>query len=106
MKDAYVTKRYSPQGYVAVTKPLARLLYSQGYAVTMCGNNVNCYHIFDGWRLGCTINNDKDKDYTFDEIVGNYVSYNTNELLRYPVFYVKSSAYVSWHMLHSKKEKI
>lgn len=89
MKNAYVTKRIAPQGYVAITRPLAFLLWKEGYSITICGNNVNSYHVFKGWCLGMTIDKEKDKDYSFLEIVHNYVSYSSAELLRYPVFYVR-----------------
>lgn len=89
MKNAYVTKRIAPYGYVAVTKPLAQLLYNEGYAVTICGSNVNSYHVFKGWRLGATVDNVKDKDYTFDTIISNYEMYNVGGLSKHVVFYVR-----------------
>lgn len=97
MKHAYVTKREAPAGYVAITKPYAASLYEQGIAVTMCTNNVNAYHIFQGWHLGYTIDKKIDTDngygdYSFNDFVGSYLSYNANgELGNYAVFYVKAS---------------
>ena len=93
MVGAYVNKRrYAPQGYTAVTKPLARQLYNAGVAVTLCGNNVNSFHVFGGWHLGCTITKDWPQGYeSFDDIVSNFLSYLDHELGTYSVFYVKTS---------------
>ena len=82
---------------MAITKPYAASLYEQGIAVTMCTNNVNAYHIFQGWHLGYTIDKESDKqggysDYSFDDLVKSYLSYGVNgELGHYAVFYVKTS---------------
>ena len=96
-KVGHITKRYCPSGYVAVTKPLARKLYESGIEITLCGNNVDSYHIFGGWHLGYTINchEENKTDYNgvpvdFQTIIDSYASYNLgNELGRYAVFYVK-----------------
>lgn len=103
-KVGYPTKRYCPQGYVAVTKPLARKLYELGYSVTFCGNNVNAYHVFNGWHLGCTMNiSERDGTYNpytketipddFQDVVNNFLSYLDKELGTYCVYYVKQSDY-------------
>lgn len=49
------TKRHAPAGYTYVDKALALALFEAGYEVTMHGNNVNHYHVFEGWRLGMTV---------------------------------------------------
>lgn len=85
MRCAYITKRKGPEGYVAVTKLYAELLHLQGIAVTICGNNVNSYHVFHGWYLGMTLKQGDD----FHKQVNRYVYNSSTELLRYPVFYVK-----------------
>lgn len=88
MRYAYVTRRVAPQGYVAVTKPLAELLYNDGKSVTLCGSNVNTFHIFSGWHLGCTISKDI---YTqcFNDSVNSFLSYLDEELGSYVVFYIR-----------------
>lgn len=96
MKNAYVTKRIAPKGYVAVTKQLAELLYNQDVTVTMCGNNVNSYHVFEGWCLGYTFNKRgiterSAYEWTFTRIVNNFMFYLEKELGTYPVFYVQST---------------
>jgi hypothetical protein len=91
MRYAYKTKRHSPKGYVAVTKLMARELWSKGCDVTFCGNNVNSYHVFGGWRLGYTSN----KEYSercFDAVCIDMLSYMEDELGRYLVYYVRSDA--------------
>jgi hypothetical protein len=103
-KTGYITKRDSPQGYVAVTKPLARKLYELGYNVTLAGNNINSYHIFEGWHLGYTINiasapssyDPYTKETTLDDfsyIVQSFLSYLDRELGYYCVYYVKETDY-------------
>ena len=100
MKNAYVTKRLATSGYVAVTKPLARKLYEEGKAITLAGNNVNSFHIFNGWNLGCTVKKEQvdrhcaqghtdEPSYMFESLVNNFLFYLDNELGKYPVFYVK-----------------
>ena len=87
MRNGFITKRIAPQGYVAVTIQLAEQLFNEGKKVTLCGNNVNNFHVFDGWRLGCTIV--KENDATFTEHVKQFMQYMEKELGRYPVFYVQ-----------------
>ena len=89
MRHAYVTKRIAPEGYVAVTRKLAELLYSDGYSVTVCGNNVTSFHVFDGWHLGCTVQRDILDDKSFDVLLNSFMFYLDSELGTYPVFYVK-----------------
>ena len=95
MKNAYPTRRLSPEGYSAITKPLAKELYNQGFDVTMCGNNVNSFHIFKGWYLGYTVSKERTEQltslpYDFSDLVNNFLFYLDTELGYYPVFYVKS----------------
>jgi hypothetical protein len=90
---AYVTRRLAPLGYVAITKPLAKELYEQGHAITLCMNNVNAYHIFQGWHLGYVIDKESPlySDYRFDDLVGSYRTYQPkSELGTYVVYYVKT----------------
>lgn len=102
-KKGYATKRYAPPGYIAITKPLARTAYEQGYHVTLCGNNVNSSHIFKGWHLGYTIHkHDENKqtyehgewrDYDFQELVDSYMCHNESSLCKYPSFYISLDNY-------------
>lgn len=89
MQHAYVTKRVAPRGYVAVTRKLAQVLYDEGYPLTICGNNVNTFHVFGGWHLGYTLKKDRHNDNTFDDILNSWKHYLERELGTYPVFYVK-----------------
>ncbi len=61
--------------------------------MTICGSNVNDYHVFQGWCLGRTMcRNDYDTDpcaADFDRRVVEYCYYSSPEMLRYPVFYVR-----------------
>ena len=90
LKNAYVNKRrIAPQGYVTVTKPLAKILYNKGVSIVLAGNNVNNYHIFNGWHLGCTIEENQKDIQSFEQLVNSFMFYLDNELGKYPVFYVK-----------------
>ena len=94
MKNAYVNKnRIAPSGYVAVTRPLAEKLWKEGKNVTLCGNDVNSFHVFDGWRLGCTVSSSLEWCYskTFEDVVNNFLFYLEAELGKYPVFYIKQN---------------
>ena len=86
------TKRYAPKGYIAIDKPSAKRAFDAGLAVTICGSNVNSFHVFGGWGLGCTIDKAKHEgEYgnDFDAILNNFLFYLDPELGRYAVFYVK-----------------
>lgn len=87
MRNAYVTKREAPKSYVAVTKPLAKALYEQGKMVTLCGSNVNSFHVFNGWCLGVTLRGPE--ACCFDTIVNSFQANLEPELGRYAVFYTK-----------------
>lgn len=89
-RKGHVTKRHAPEGYQAITKPLARQLYETGTPITLCGNNVNAFHVFGGWHLGCTLIHDAMRDEDFDDLVLRYTINNLdNELGTYAVYYVK-----------------
>lgn len=99
-KKGHVTKRRAPTGYAAVTRPLAFHLYEAGKQVTLCGNNVNSFHVFGGWFLGCTIAKpltddyecpQLEKDMQFFTLSNDFLSYMDKELGRYVVYYVKRS---------------
>ncbi len=88
------TARLAPKGYVAINRPSAKRAFEAGLEVTVAGNNVNSFHIFNGWHLGCTIDKARHEgEYgnDFDSIVANFMSYLDRELGTYPVFYVKSN---------------
>lgn len=96
-RHCYITRRSAPEGYVAVTIGLAKLLWDQGKDVTIAGNNVNSFHIFKGWYLSCTINKEEYSRYMADSskvhdlqtVVSNFMVYLEKGLGTYPVFYVK-----------------
>lgn len=92
MRGAYVTKRAAPDGWVAVTRPLAREKYDNGCTVVLCGSNVNSFHVFGGWRLGMPVHKDTLANRAFDEIVASFMSYLESELGKRPVFYVRKGA--------------
>lgn len=84
------TRRIAPQGYIAIDRPSAKLAFEADLPVTIAGNNVNSYHIFSGWYLGCTIDRVR-CDESFESIVRNFCWFLEPELGRYPVFYVQAS---------------
>lgn len=94
-RKGYATKRIAPQGYKAVTKPLAESMYNSGYPVTMCGNNVNSYHVFNGWYLGhtiqrCSLSTEFPSE-GFETNLKSFLFYLESELGYYVVYYVKTS---------------
>jgi hypothetical protein len=93
---AYATRRLAPVGYIAITKPLAQELYEHGHAITLCGNNVHAYHVFNGWYLGHTMRRcSMTEHYPSEEFAANvasFLSYLEKELGTYVVYYVKASA--------------
>lgn len=89
--SGYVTKRHCPTGYVAVTKPLAEQLYNANVDLTLCGNNVNSYHVFGGWHIGCTVKSICEDSTEFSSILVDFLHYLDPELGTYAVFYVKKS---------------
>jgi len=94
----YPTHRQAPQGYKAVTKPLAKALFEQGVDVTLAGNNVNSFHIFDGWHLGCTMNLQRMADgymTSFDAMVDNFLWHLDRELGTYAVYYVPQATLIA-----------
>ena len=108
MKNAYKTKRLAPQGYVAVNKNLAEILYNEHIPVTIAGNNVNSFHIFNGWTLGCTMVKNFIVQYgeenTFSRLVKGFMQYTERELGTYPVFYVETEIYQAWKDTAVNKE--
>ena len=95
-QTGYATKRLAPQGYKAITKPLAESMYNAGYPVTLCGNNVNSYHVFQGWYLGHTIQRSDIEErsylvYSFADLLNNFMFYLERELGYYAVYYVKET---------------
>ena len=84
------TNRIAPTGYVYVDRPLAEVLFDAGVPVTMHGNNINSYHVFGGWQLGCTAAlRDTDEVQPFASICAGYMYYNMEpELGKYLVFCV------------------
>ena len=96
MRYAYITKRLAPAGYKAVTKPLACALYYAGYSITLCGSNVNAYHVFQGWCLGCTINKHRYEGVGFERYVGDFLQCLKLGLGKYVVFYVAESILASY----------
>ena len=89
MRNAYATRRTAPDGYQAITKPLARQYFDAGVPVTLAGNNVNNCHIFDGWHLGATVQRMRGERQTFDDICRNMLSYLEPELGYYLVYYIQ-----------------
>lgn len=55
MHHAYITRRVAPQGYVAVTRPLAEILFERGHRVTICSDKVNEFDVFDRHKMGFTV---------------------------------------------------
>ena len=87
IRKGRTTRRLAPPGYVAIDKNLAGALFDAGKSVTLCGNNVNSYHVFDGWHLGATFHQGENE--TLNVIVSHFMAYLEHELGTYPVFYVK-----------------
>ena len=95
MSKQVLGQRHAPQGYVAVNRPLAEQAYERDVEVTLVGSNVNSFHVFGGWHLGCTVQKSKVDEQTnfgsFDSLVNNFLFYLDSELGKYARFYVKRS---------------
>ena len=87
-RNAYVTHRAAPNGYVAVTKPLAKILYERGVDTVIAGNNVNTFHIVGGWVLGWHVSADTYS--SFEKDIRSFMCQLDRALGTYPVFYVRS----------------
>jgi hypothetical protein len=81
------TNRTAPDGYIGIDKNLARELYEKGIEITIAGNNVNAYHIFDGWHLGCTPSKEAMQETAFTAYLNAFMFSLEPELGTYPVFY-------------------
>lgn len=102
------TKRQAPAGYIAIDKVLAQALYEGGYSITLCGNNVNMYHVFHNWCLGCTIDKQTTEErtaleYTWQDHINSFMFYLEPELGRYIVFYVKVQDLQKYNQAHKKE---
>lgn len=80
------TKRHAPKGYVAVRRPDAKALFDAGQEVVVAGNNVNSYHVFNGWVLSFVLRAGQ----PFETQIDSFMFYLEPELGKYPVFYVKA----------------
>jgi len=96
----FLHRRECPIGYIQCDRVKALELYNRGYPITVCGNNVNHMHVFDGWRLGYTFSNNHLNRATWEALndindfetrLANYQFYLEPELGTYVVFYVKQS---------------
>jgi hypothetical protein len=81
-------RRITPKGYVCVDIHLAKRLFDQQIEFTIAGNNINSFHIFNGWYLGYTPSLEAMTEQTFDALLNNWIFYLDPELGSYPVFYV------------------
>lgn len=76
-------------------KTEARKRYHAGEEIIIVGDNVNQFHILDGWALGLRISNQDDKESrdmgldmpTFDQRVDNFEDYMERELGRRCAYY-------------------
>lgn len=89
------TRRLAPSGYIAIDKPSAAKAFDNGVIVTLCGNNVNSYHVFGGWALGISLDKARQDSYgnTFDSLCKDFLWALDRELGEYAVFYIKSGDY-------------
>jgi len=83
-----MNKREIPNGYKQINITQARKLWGTGAEITVYPNNVNSYHVFGGWHLGCTADEDRQAESTFDEFHNAWLSYLDSELGRYGVWLI------------------
>ena len=89
MINAYITKREAPPGYVAVTRKLAQALYDRGYAVILCGAEVNSYNVIHGEHRGYEVLK-ATSTRPFPLIVYDYLHAIPQSLGKVCVYYAKS----------------
>lgn len=68
-------------------KPAARKAYDNGETVILVGDNVNEFHILDGWHLGCRIAKNEFDNGSFDAHVAQFEFYLERELGRRAAYY-------------------
>lgn len=83
------SRRLAPAGYVSITKPYARLLYESGKEITIAGNNVNRFHIIEGWHLGYSTTMEEQEQRHFEDVCRYFLHYLDRELGSYAVYYAK-----------------
>ena len=114
-----VTGRIAPEGYQYIDRNLAKAVYQADKPITIHGNNINSYQIFEGWRLGYTVQKSDQEsragvydDVSLEGIVRRYMSYLEPELGRYAVYCVRKGdltaykAIVSGHRSTAQSESL
>ena len=93
-----VTQRIAPEGYQYIDRNLAKAVYQADKPITIHGNNINSYHVFEGCRLGYTIQRSDQEsraglydDSSLEGIVRRYMSYLEPELGKYVVYCVRKT---------------
>jgi hypothetical protein len=89
VKNAYITKREAPEGYVVVTRILAEAIFERGFGVTVCGSKVNQFNIFRGENHGLTLRKIQTPEAVFDTLVDTFIEAMPKSLGRNCVFYVR-----------------
>ena len=70
-----------------LNKVKARKAYNAGQKIILAGDNVNDYHILNGWCLGIEISKEASADAAFDEHVAQFEYYLERELGRRAAYY-------------------
>jgi len=88
LRSAYTTHREAPEGFIAVNRKLAELLFSKGIHIVLCGDAVGTYDITEGKHLGFLVQ--KVNTTPFPLIVYNYLHALPAGLGRTCVFFAKT----------------
>jgi len=88
MRSAYTTHREAPEGFVAINRKLAEIIYSKGVPVVLCGDAVGTYDITEGKHLGFLVQ--KINTTPFPLIIYNYLHALPEGMGRTCVFFAKT----------------
>jgi len=72
---------------IKLNKTQARRRYNAGEEIILVGDNVNTWHILNGWRLGCEISQERSAGADFDSHVSQFEYYLEREIGKRAAYY-------------------
>jgi hypothetical protein len=89
MHNAYITKREAPEGYVAITRPLAEAMFNAGQSVILCSEKVNQFSITEREQWGFEVSK-ATADRPFALLIYDFVHELPPQLGKRCVFYANA----------------